>query len=204
MAPCGSRIEGATVINSVYIIGSLRNPAIPGFANELAKACNLEAFADWFSPGPAADDYWRDYSKERGLNYRQALQSYAATHIFEFDKHHLERCDAVVMLMPAGKSGHLELGYAIGKGKPGYILFDGEPERYDVMTQFATGIFFDKEDLFQEINKANWARGWKEVDLNFKKEETLADMEKQIEHANMCTGCWRCSDPASPIDGFGN
>jgi len=149
-------------INSVYIIGSLRNPEIPKFANEL-QAQGFEAFADWFSPGPQADDFWRDYSKARGLTYREALQSPGAKNIFQFDKSHLDRCDAAVMVMPAGKSGHLELGYTIGRGKPGYILFDGEPDRYDVMVQFATGVFFYKEELFAELKKQNWASGWKET-----------------------------------------
>lgn len=142
------------MIKSVYMIGSLRNPEIPKIANEI-QALGIEAFADWFSPGPAADDFWRDYSRERGLTYKEAIKSYGAKHIFEFDKYHLDRCDAAVMLMPAGKSGHLELGYTIGRGKPGYILFDGEPERYDVMTQFATEIFFDKKELFDELTKVN-------------------------------------------------
>src|ERR1700676_4733811 len=137
-------------IKSVYVIGSLRNPEIPKFANEL-QAQGFEAFADWFSPGPEADDFWRNYSKERGLSYTEALKSAGARNIFEFDKYHLDRTDAAVMVMPAGKSGHLELGYTIGRGKPGYILFDQEPERYDVMVQFATGVFFNKEDLFQEL-----------------------------------------------------
>lgn len=139
-------------IKSIYIIGSLRNPAIPEFANEL-QAQGFEAFADWFSPGPAADDYWRDYSKVRGLSYEQALQSRGAKNIFEFDKANLDRCDAAVLVTPGGKSAHLELGYTIGRGKPGFILFDGEPERYDVMVQFATGVFFSKEKLFEELKK---------------------------------------------------
>jgi len=140
------------MIKSIYIIGSLRNPEIPKFANEL-QAQGFEAFADWYQPGPEADDFWRNYSKERGLTYKQALESYGAKSIFQFDKFHLDRCDAAIMLMPAGKSGHLELGYTIGRGKPGYILFDQEPERYDVMVQFATQVFFTKEDLFYELKE---------------------------------------------------
>jgi hypothetical protein len=138
---------------TIYIIGSLRNPLIPAFANEI-QALGFEAFADWYAAGPEADDKWRDYAKERGLTYGEALASYAATHVFNFDKQHIDRSDAVVMLMPAGKSGHLELGYAIGSGKRGYILFDQEPERYDVMAQFATKVFFNKSDLFQELQRA--------------------------------------------------
>lgn len=148
----GEEIMQKESIHSIYVIGSLRNPEIPKFANEL-QAQGFEAFADWFSPGPQADDFWRDYSKIRGLTYKQAIQSHGAKNIFEFDKSHLDRCDAAVMVMPAGKSGHLELGYTIGRGKPGFILFDGEPDRYDVMTQFATGIFFSKEELFEELKK---------------------------------------------------
>lgn len=140
------------MIKSIYIIGSLRNPEIPKFANEL-QALGFEAFADWTAPGPQADDFLRDYSKERGLDYKQTLRSYAAKHIYEFDKAHIDRCDLAVMLMPAGKSGHMELGYVIGQNKLGYILFDQIPERIDVMYQFATDIFFSKQELFEELKK---------------------------------------------------
>lgn len=140
-------------IKSIYVIGSLRNRKVPNFANDLRNA-GFEAFDSWFSPGPNADDYWRDYTKKRGLNYKQALQDWSATHVFEFDKRHLDRCDAAVLLMPGGKSAHLELGYMIGKGKKGFILFDKEPKRYDVMVQFATDIFFDQKDLIRALRSA--------------------------------------------------
>jgi hypothetical protein len=139
-------------IKSFYVIGSLRNPEIVSFANEL-QAQGYEAFADWISAGPDADDYLRDYAKARGLNYKQTLQTYAARHIYEFDKFHLDHTDAAVMLMPAGKSGHLELGYTIGKGKPGFIVFDSIPERIDVMYQFATEIFLSKEEFFKYLKE---------------------------------------------------
>ena len=138
------------MIKSFYIIGSLRNPEIPVFANEI-QGIGFEAFADWFAPGPHADDYWRKYSKQRCWTYEQALQSYAATHIFEFDHFHINRCDAGVLLMPAGKSGHLELGYMIGQGKPGFIVFDKEPKRWDVMVQFAK-VFFSRKDFRRYIS----------------------------------------------------
>jgi hypothetical protein len=55
--------------------------------------------------------------------------------------------------MKAGKSAHLELGYILGKGKKGFILFESEPARWDVMYQFASGIFFSKKDLFKQLKK---------------------------------------------------
>lgn len=139
------------MIKSFYVIGSLRNPDIPQFANDLQNL-GYEAFADWYSPGPEADDFWQKYARARGLSYGQALKEPAATHVFEFDHFHLNRCDAAVMLMPAGKSCHLELGYSIGQGKPGFIIFDKEPERWDVMVQFAR-TFFSKEDFFRYLEK---------------------------------------------------
>ena len=139
-------------MKSVYVIGSLRNPAVPKFANAL-RASGFDAFDSWFAPGPHADDYWRDYTKQRGLSYKEALKDWSAKHVFEFDNFHLDRCDMAVLLMPGGKSAHLELGYFVGCGKPGFILFDKEPKRYDVMTQFATDIFFSTVDLINAMRK---------------------------------------------------
>lgn len=137
-------------MTSVYLIGSLRNPAVPVFGEELRQR-GLDVFDDWFSAGAFADDSWRDYEKGRGHSYSQALKGYAARHVFEFDKKHLDRCDGAILLMPAGRSGHLELGYTLGKGKWGFVLFEEEPERYDVMFQFATGVHMSKESLFHDL-----------------------------------------------------
>jgi len=139
-------------IRSFYVIGSLRNEKIVEFANAL-QAEGYEAFADWISPGPQADDFLRDYARERGLDYKQTLQTYAAKHIFEFDLSHLKRCDAAVLFMPAGRSAHLELGFVRGLGKPGFIVFDEVPARIDVMYQFATDIFFSKEEFFAHLKE---------------------------------------------------
>lgn len=139
-------------MKSVYVIGSLRNPNVPKFANALRKA-GFDAFDSWYAPGPKADDFWRDYTIQRGLNYKEALQDWSAKHVFEFDKFHLDRCDTAVLLMPGGKSAHLELGYIIGRGKPGFIFFDETPKRYDVMAQFATDIFFTQKDLLKALRQ---------------------------------------------------
>ena len=137
-------------MKSIYIIGSLRNPNIPTLGNDL-RALGLDVFEDWFSSGPETDDFWQKYETTRGRNYEEALNGYMAKHVFEFDKLHLDRTDGAVLLTPAGKSGHLELGYTLGRGKPGFILFDKEPERWDVMYQFATAIFFDRQKFLDHI-----------------------------------------------------
>lgn len=140
----------------IYVIGSLRNQNIPLIANKLRKL-GFEVFDDWFSPGPEADDFWRNYEKVRGSTYKQALNNWAGKHVYEFDKFHIDRANIGIMVMPAGKSGHLEIGYMIGQGKPCFILFDEEPERWDVMYQFSQenggAICFNFEELQEELLK---------------------------------------------------
>jgi hypothetical protein len=137
-------------MKSLYLIGSLRNPAVPEFGNELRKA-GFDVFDDWYGAGERADDSWQAYENLRGRNFTDALAGYAAQHVFHFDKTHLDRCDGAILLLPAGKSGHLELGYVIGSGKPGYILMDKEPDRYDVMYNFSSGVYFDRKKLLDKL-----------------------------------------------------
>lgn len=138
----------------IYLIGSLRNPAIPQIANAI-REYGYEVFDDWYAAGPEADDYWQRYENSRGHGIEAALSGYAARNVYTFDRRHLDLSNAAVLALPAGKSGHLELGYMIGCGRPGYVLFDQEPERFDVMYQFASGVFtsFDKmmERITQEV-----------------------------------------------------
>lgn len=138
----------------VYIIGSLKNWKVIELAKRLRKEFpEWEIFDSWISPGPEADDFWRKYSKLKGQTYTQALKDWSATHIFEFDRTHLDRSSIVILYMPCGKSGHLELGYGLGQGKKGFVLFDKEPERWDVMYQFADGVFFSYDELKKELIK---------------------------------------------------
>lgn len=138
----------------IYIIGSLRNKNVPIIGNKLRKLDeNWEIFENWYGSGPHADDCLRDYCKGKGLNYKETLKDPAAVNTYQFDKRHLTRATDVVMVMPCGKSCHLEFGWARGKGKRGYILFDKIPSRIDIMYQFATNIFFSFDELAEELKK---------------------------------------------------
>lgn len=135
----------------VYIVGSLRNPRVPEVAAALRDA-SFEVFDDWYSGGPEADDCWQKHQKSKGLTYKQALAGPAAQNIFAFDLKHIDEADAVVMVAPAGKSGHLELGYAIGSGKVGLVLMEQEPERYDVMLNFADQVCESIEEVIDTLD----------------------------------------------------
>lgn len=132
-------------MKKVYVIGSLSNPGVPALAKWLRER-GYDAFDSWYSAGPEADLKWHEHSVLKGQTYREALKDYAAQHVYNFDKAHLDTSDAVVLLYPAGKSGHFELGYAMGRGKPGFILMEKEPERWDVMIAGAC-VCYRKDEL---------------------------------------------------------
>jgi len=135
----------------IYLIGSLRNPAVPTFGNDL-RNLGHEVFDDWHGAGPHADDHWQDYETIRGRSYPEALQGFAALNTYRFDLRHINDSDMAVLMLPAGKSGHLEFGYMMGQGKPGLIYFsEGIPDRWDLMYLFATNVCFTLEDLLREV-----------------------------------------------------
>lgn len=136
----------------IYLIGSLRNQQVPILATAL-RAEGFEVFDDWYAAGPRADDHWQEYENARGHTIGEALRGHAAQHVFNFDRKFLEQCNAAVLMLPAGKSGHLELGWALGQGKRGYVLFDQDPERYDVMYNFANGVFTTLGSLLVALHK---------------------------------------------------
>ena len=140
-------------MKTIYLVGSLRNPKVPLLANNL-RLMGFDVFDDWFAAGPEADDYWMKYEKNRGHDFKAALKGYAANHVFNYDHFHLDRADIGVLMMPAGKSGHLELGYLSGQKKPCYTLLDGEPERFDVMYLHANkGVYYTAQELMDALHK---------------------------------------------------
>ena len=143
----------------IYLIGSLRNPIVPATAIELRKLGH-EIFDDWYAAGREADDRWQEYEKGRGRTYAQAMKGRAVANVVQFDLYNLNRSDAAVLIMPAGKSGHIELGLMIGSGKKAYVLFNGEPadaDRWDAMYGLATELFFSLEDLVKALGAASVA-----------------------------------------------
>lgn len=140
----------------VYLAGSLRNrDYITTIAVELQKQLGCEVFADWAATSADADDSWKHYEQSRGVSYIEALKRPAAQNVFLFDKKHIDESDVMVVAMPAGKSAFLELGYHLGKGKPGYILLDPKEDRWDVMFNFATGVHDKLSELVGAIQSAH-------------------------------------------------
>lgn len=127
---------------------------IPTLASNLRETLeNWEVFDDWYAAGPEADDFWRAYEQSRGHNYEVSLEGYAARHVFEFDKHHLDTSSAGILVLPAGRSGHLELGYLAGRSAYTAILLDGDYDRWDVMYAFANRVTRNLEEIINDLRE---------------------------------------------------
>lgn len=91
------------------------------------------------------------------LNAKDMMKHWRVQAAFKEDKKYLDWSDAVVMLMPCGRSAHLEAGYAVGCGKKLYIVGGFEKGEFDVMYGFADGMFDYSElnillkELMEEI-----------------------------------------------------
>lgn len=72
------------------------------------------------------DPEWQGWSPER---FRELLWHPVADRGFNRDFDELRAADGLLLMLPCGRSAHLELGYAIGAGKPtAIVLQTGEPE----------------------------------------------------------------------------
>jgi hypothetical protein len=83
-------------------------------------------------------------------DYLAALAHPAAMHGFQRDFNEMVAADTFVLVLPCGRSAHLELGWAVGAGKRTAILLDDPctPElMYKMVDQVATSL----DDLVQAL-----------------------------------------------------
>lgn len=97
------------------------------------------------------DPNWQEWTDEQ---FREALKTQPAIDAFHSDFDAINWCDACVMVPgnTAGRSMHLELGYAAGLGKLTVILLQekGEPE---LMYKLATHLCLSLNEVVEVIRR---------------------------------------------------
>jgi hypothetical protein len=130
----------------IYLASSWRNDYYPTVLAALRSAGHeVHDFRDprgYFS-WQQIDDGWKTWTGEQ---YRAALQHQAAQVGLQRDFGGMQWCDALVLLMPAGRSAALELGWAIGAGKRSVVLWDQKIEP-ELMIGLAGEIVLSLEEL---------------------------------------------------------
>jgi hypothetical protein len=115
----------------IYVASSWRNQGQPSVINALR--CDGHQVYDFREPAPGLggfawseiDPDWQSWSPQQ---MAQALKHPIARQGFALDMAALALCDACVLVMPCGRSAHLELGYAIGAGKWTAVLQEASAE----------------------------------------------------------------------------
>lgn len=109
----------------IYVASSWRNILQPGVVGAL-RAAGHEVY-DFRNPAPgnggfswsSIDSNWQTWTPDQ---HRAALQHPIAKAGFKFDMDALRGCDCCVLVLPCGRSAHLELGWAVGAGKKTVVL----------------------------------------------------------------------------------
>ncbi len=117
----------------IYVASSWRNLEYPALVAELRaeghevydfrNAPHGASFARWDEIDPG----WTHWTPER---YSHLVTTHPrARQGFDSDKAALDWCDTCVLLLPCGRSAHLEAGYASGQGKE--VVVRLSPERFE-------------------------------------------------------------------------
>ena len=116
----------------VYVASSWRNQLQPFVVSALREAGH--DVYDFKNPAPGNNGFhWSDIDPEweswTPAQLREAHTHPIAEACFKLDMDALVAADVCVLVMPSGRSAHLEAGYAVGAGKPTVVLLaEGEPE----------------------------------------------------------------------------
>ncbi len=147
-------------MSKIYVATSWRNDYQPGVVQILRDAGH-EVY-DFRHPAEDDDGFswleidpkWQTWTRKE---FMDALYTPAATRGFQLDMDALRWAEVVVLVMPCGRSAHLELGYAVGAEKPTAILLEnGEPElmykMVDYLAESTAQLLVWLESLMEENN----------------------------------------------------
>jgi len=128
-------------MSKIYVASSWRNVIQPEVVNILRGAGHI--VYDFRNPTPENTGFsWSQIDPE-WLDWTPRLFAHAlvtdpiAADGYAFDKDALEWCDTCVMVLPCGRSAHLEAGYACGQGKR--VVFYLHPDKFEPELMYLLG-----------------------------------------------------------------
>lgn len=136
----------------IYLASSWRNSEQPALVALLYK--HGHEVYDFRNPPHSTGFKWSDIGLEppcTAADYRRALLSHPrAAQGFNADFSAMRWADTGLLLLPSGRSAHLELGWMAGAGKRTLILTrDGEEP--ELMALLADRICISVDEVLQEL-----------------------------------------------------
>jgi hypothetical protein len=99
-------------------------------------------WSEFFGPGVTKEEAER---LRFNFDAKSFVDDARVKRAFQEDKQWLDWSEGVVLVVPSGRSAHLEAGYAIGQGKPVWVWGKFPKGEFDVMYLFAQALFRDTE-----------------------------------------------------------
>lgn len=140
-------------MSKIYLASSWRNRYQPLVLAALREAGH--SVYDFRNPAPGDDGFqWSEVDPEwlawEPETFRTALDHPVSRHGFANDYGAMQWADTGVLLLPSGRSAHIEAGYFNGAKKPLYILLMELPEP-ELMYLMATRICLDVNELLTAL-----------------------------------------------------
>jgi hypothetical protein len=138
----------------IYVASSWRNLYQP----TVVTALRQEGYEVYDFRHPAPDDdgfHWAEidpaWQSWTPAQYREALQHPLAQVGFAQDKLALQMADVTVLILPCGRSAHLELGYAAGVGQRTAVLML-EPQEAELMYALCDHVCLGMDELLSWLH----------------------------------------------------
>lgn len=139
----------------VYVASSWRNPIQPSVVGLLREAGH-EVY-DFRNPAPGNNGFsWKQCATEENIKNPRAFRDTVLTHPiaqagFCLDMEALMAADATVLVLPCGRSAHLELGYATGAGQRTIVLLDDPMSEPELMYLMNTRLCVNIEEVLEAL-----------------------------------------------------
>lgn len=141
----------------IYLASSWRHTNYDNIARTLKNVLPRHTFYNFKDPECSFVFQWSQIDKKWNnwspYEFRNILNTDIRTREgFLSDKIAIDWCDICVLILPCGRSAHLELGVSIGMGKTTTILLDKtfEPE---LMYKYVDYLAIDLQDLIDFLKR---------------------------------------------------
>lgn len=93
-----------------------------------------------------------DWQSWDAATYREKLKHPRSRQGFRADFDAMKWCNVCILLLPCGRSAHLELGWCAGQGKR-TIIWTRDGEEPELMALMATDICISKDEVLRKLGK---------------------------------------------------
>lgn len=139
----------------IYVASSWRNTWYEGVVMRLSQEHEVY---DFRHPQPGNNGFswaeidpdWEDWTTAQ---YVAALQNPRAREGFALDMNGAGWADTCVLVLPCGRSAHLEAGWCAGQGKQLYIYVP-TPQEPELMYLLADGVYGSLDALLERLRNA--------------------------------------------------